>query len=100
MMLKNTPFRKSSSNRYENIIDLKLVDGPMKNTGDVQMLIQTVLECKDAYQNGSPNRYLLFRTHSGYTSIDITQIDALTNRGTGYDIHMASGTIFTVGDVE
>lgn len=106
MTLKNTPFRKSSSNRYENIIDLKLVDGPMKNTGDVQMLIQTVLECKDAYQNGSkilhgsPSRYLLFRTHSGHTSIDITQIDALTNRGTGYDIHMASGTIFTVGDVE
>lgn len=51
-------------------------------------------------KNGSPNRYLLFRTHSGHTSIDITQIDALTNRGTGYDIHMVSGTIFTVGDVE
>ena len=105
MTLKNTPFRKNSSNRYENIIDLKLVDGPMKNTGDVQMLIQTVLECKDVYQNKnilalSPSRYLLFRTHSGHTSIDITQIDALTNRGTGYDIHMASGTIFTVGDVE
>lgn len=32
------------------LIDLKLVDGSMKNTGDVQMLIQTVLECKDAYQ--------------------------------------------------
>lgn len=68
------------------------------------MLIQTILETKDTYQytrnNGSPDRYLLFHTHSGYTTIDITRIVALTNKGTGYDIHLESGTIFTVGDVE
>tara|TARA_B100001094_G_scaffold278628_1_gene288275 strand:- start:31903 stop:32199 length:297 start_codon:yes stop_codon:yes gene_type:complete len=98
MTLNNTPYKKSS-------IDLKLVDGPMRNTGDVQMLIQTILECKDAlcsqskFSRENP-RYLLFRTHSGHTSIDITRIVALTNRGTAYDIHLESGTIFTVGDVE
>jgi len=93
MTLRNTPFKKSN-------VKIDYVDGQMENTGDVQILIQTVLECKDDYQNGSPNRYLLFHTQSGYTTIDTTQIVALTNRVTGYDIHMASGTIFTVGDVE